>query len=87
MSERRNPMNLIVQRLPLLETGFRRKRGMRLVRRSLMAPLGTLEDFLDPLAATDWPSRGTGPTAAPGPGGVQLAFRHLPDGEVDCAGD
>jgi hypothetical protein len=27
MSERRNPMNLIVQRLPPLETGFRGMRG------------------------------------------------------------
>jgi hypothetical protein len=57
MSERRNPLNLIVQRLPLLEIGFRGMRGMRLVRRSLMAPLGTLENFLDPLAASDGPSR------------------------------
>lgn len=48
-----------------------------------MAPLGRLEDFLDPLAASDWPSRGTGPTAAVGRGGVQLAFLHFPDGEVD----
>jgi hypothetical protein len=32
MSERRNPMNLIVQRLPPLETGFRGMYGMKLVR-------------------------------------------------------
>jgi hypothetical protein len=32
MSERRNPMNLIVQRLPPLETGFRGMHGMKLVR-------------------------------------------------------
>lgn len=61
MPERRNPMNLIVQRLPLLETGFRGMAGMRLVRRSLMAPLGGLEDFLDPLAASDWLSPASGP--------------------------
>ncbi|GAB2891909.1 hypothetical protein GCM10027074_70140 [Streptomyces deserti] len=29
-----------------------------------MAPLGTLEDFSDPLAASDCPSRGTGPCRA-----------------------